>query len=155
MPCRVQPGSLRGGRRQLGSAGHAWLPVALGRELPPWPRCGHQRPCESGRATASTSGAAATAVSVFRTAHFSTRYSPLTLFQARASRSCAIGARPLPGSARPAWDCVSLLLPEWHPPGPWSCFCCLSSFIFAPSHSPVLCSQGSPAPPEQLGARGY
>lgn len=77
MLCRVQPGSLRGGRRQLTSVGHAGLLVALGRELPP---CrGHRQPCESSRAAA--------AVSVFGAAHFGTLYSPLTLFQADTSRT--------------------------------------------------------------------
>lgn len=41
------------------------------------------------------------------------------------------------------------------PTGAAELFCCLSSFIFAPSCSPVLCTQESPAPLEQLGAYSY
>lgn len=154
MLCRVQPGSLRGSGGLWVSVGHAWLSVALGRELSSQPCCGPQQPRESGRAAASTPGAAA-AIPAFGAAHFSTRYSPLTLFQADASRSCC---RKCETSARLGKAGVGLhqaVVAEVAPAGATELFCCLSSFIFAPSLSPVLCTQGSPAPPERLGACSY
>lgn len=91
---------------------------------------------------------AAAALSVLGPADFNTSCSLLPHYlKLPLPRVAAVGASPPPASARPAWDCIRLLLPKWHPSGTRSCFFfCLSSFIFAPSCSPVLCACSSRLP---------
>lgn len=139
---KVWPGLLQDGRRQLDSLGHMWLLVALGLELPLQLHCGHWKLCESSGAAASTA---------FLFLKQLTCYSLLMLFQANTPRSichrCETSAW-LGKASLGLHQAVAKVLPT----GAAELFCCLSSFIFAPSCSPVLCTQESLAPLEQLGA---
>lgn len=84
-----------------------------------------------------------------------TCYSLLMLFQTntpkRAPKRCETSAWLGKAGLGLHQAVVAKVLPT----GAAELFCCLSSFIFAPSCSPVLCTQESPAPLEQLGAYSY
>lgn len=128
MLCRVRPGSLRGGRRQLGSIGHAWLSAAWREQRG---SCVHPRRC--------------CCRFCFRSSSFQH-----TLFPSRCRR-CETSA----WLSKAGVGLHQAVVAEVAPVSAAELFCCLSSFIFAPSCSPVLCAQGSPAPLERLGACGY
>lgn len=137
---------LQDGRRQLGSLGHTWLLVALGPELPLQPHCDHGKLC----------GSSGVAVSIaFLFLKQLTRYSLLMLFQASTPRSSCCRCETCARLSKVSVGLHQAVVAELLPARAAELFCCLSSFIFAPSCSPVLCSPESPAPLEQLAARGY
>lgn len=120
-----------------------WLLVAFSNSCP----CSHSpwQPCESSRVAVCTPSAAA-AVSVSGAAHCSTHYSTLMLFQADTSRRLCYRCETSAWLGKAHVGLHQAVVAEMAPAGAMELFCCLSSFIFAPSCSLVLCNKAHKLP---------